>query len=402
MDFTLAEEEAAVDELARAVLTEASTQERLAALEEADEPYDRELWATLAATGLLGVVVPAELGGAGLADGGLLALGALLEHAGRTAARVPLLPTLAYGALPLARFGAGGTLAGAVSGDTVADGWLRRVAAGEAILTGAFAEPLTDPPAPTTTARPVPAPQEGDDGYRAGGAGWLIDGGKAFVPAGTIADAALVSAIVIESTGRRVGVGVFVVDTDAPGVTVTAQPTLTGVPVARLELSGVRVAPDALLGPADGSVLAWTLERATAASCAMMAGLADAAVRLSATYTTTRHQFGHPLADFQAVRQRVADAFVDSRAIKLTASEALWRLANGLPAEREVAVAKAIAAEAGTRVVRGATHVHGGTGVDRAYPLHRHYLAARQLELTLGSATPQLRALGRLLAAADA
>jgi alkylation response protein AidB-like acyl-CoA dehydrogenase len=393
MDFTLAEEEAAVDELARGVLAEASTQERLAELEVAGEPYDRALWATLAETGLLGVVVPAELGGAGLADGGVLALGVLLEHAGRTAARVPLLPTLAYAALPLARFGAGTPLA---------DRWLRRVAAGEAILTGAFAEPLADPQAPAAVARPAAALDAGDDGYREGTSGWVLDGAKAFVPAGTFADVALVSAMVVEPSGRRVGAGVFVVELSAPGVTVTAEPTLTGLPVARVEFAGVRVTGDALLGPADGSVLDWTLQRVTAASCAMVAGLADASVRLAATYTTTREQFGHPIADFQAVRQRVADTYVDSRAIRLTALEALWRLANGLPAEREVAVAKAIAAEAGARVVRGTTHVHGGMGVDRSYPLHRHYLAAKQLELTLGSATPQLRALGRLLAAADA
>jgi alkylation response protein AidB-like acyl-CoA dehydrogenase len=393
MDFTLSEEEAAVGELAGRVLTEASTQERLAALEAAGEPYDRDLWATLAETGLLGLVVPAALGGAGLDGGGLLALGVLLEHAGRTAARVPLLETLAYGALPLARFGAGTPLAEAL---------LRRVAAGEAVLTGAFAEPLADPRVPATLARPAPDPERGDDGYREGGAGWLLDGSKAFVPAGTFAHAALVSAMVVESSGRRLGAGVFVVELSAPGVTVTAQPTLTGLPVARIDLAGLRVPSAALLGPADGSVLSWALERATAASCAMVAGLADAAVRLAATYTATRAQFGHPLADFQAVRQRVADTYVDSRAVRLTALEALWRLASGLPAEREVAVAKAVAAEAGARVVRGATHVHGGTGVDRTYPLHRHYLAAKQLELTLGSATPQLRALGRLLAAADA
>jgi alkylation response protein AidB-like acyl-CoA dehydrogenase len=63
-----------------------------------------------------------------------------------------------------------------------------------------------------------------------------------------------------------------------------------------------------------------------------------------------------------------------------------------------VAVAKIWAAEAGQRVVHTAQHIHGGIGVDREYPLHRYFLYAKQLELTLGGSTQQLRRLGRMLA----
>jgi alkylation response protein AidB-like acyl-CoA dehydrogenase len=454
MDFTRSEEEDAVDALAARVLTEAATPERLTRLEASGAAYDRDLWSTLAETGLLGLGVPAAYGGS---DGGLVALGLVLEHAGRTAAAVPLLATLGYGVPPLARFAA----------DSLAADWLGRVATGRAILTGAFTEGLGDPLRPETTARPAARGgyrgYRGDAGYGDGGygdggygdggygdggfgegpgvrratggrprvgggaagggaagggvggtwdgagearGGWILDGTKICVPAGAIADAVLVSASVRApsaqaTTGTSAGreVGLFLVETAADGVTVLPATSSTGVPVARLELADVRVGPTALVGPPDGSPLAWTLARATAASCAVMAGVADAAVRLTATHTGTRHQFGHPLAEFQAVRQRIADAFIDSRAIRLTALEALWRLDAGLPAAREVAVAKAIAAEGGRRVVRAATHLHGGTGVDRAYPLHRHYLAAKRLELTLGTATTRLLELGRLLAA---
>jgi alkylation response protein AidB-like acyl-CoA dehydrogenase len=129
-----------------------------------------------------------------------------------------------------------------------------------------------------------------------------------------------------------------------------------------------------------------------------MTGVTDAAVRLAATYTATREQFGRPLAMFQAVGQRAADAYVDTQAVRLTTLQAVWRLAEGMPAAKEVAVAKFYAAEAGQRVVRAATHLHGGMGVSREYPLHRYYIWAKQLELTLGSGTRQLAALGRLLA----
>ena len=100
--------------------------------------------------------------------------------------------------------------------------------------------------------------------------------------------------------------------------------------------------------------------------------------------------------------QRAADAYVDSHAIRLTMLQAAWRLSAGYPAGREVAVAKYWAAAGGQRVVHAASHLHGGVGVDRDYPLHRYFLLAKQLELTLGGASRQLVALGRILAAEGA
>jgi alkylation response protein AidB-like acyl-CoA dehydrogenase len=151
--------------------------------------------------------------------------------------------------------------------------------------------------------------------------------------------------------------------------------------------------------PEDGGpVLDWLLERATAAYCAEMVGVCEEALRLTAEYTKTREQFGRVIASFQAVGQRAADAYIDTEAIRLTAIQAAWRLASGLPASGEVAVAKFWAADGGQRVVHAAQHLHGGMGVDRDYPLHRYFLWAKQLELTLGGATAQLRHLGALLA----
>ena len=88
-------------------------------------------------------------------------------------------------------------------------------------------------------------------------------------------------------------------------------------------------------------------------------------------------QFDKPIATFQAVGQRAADAYVDTEAIRLTAWQAASRLAAGLPAASEVAVAKYWAAEGGQRVVHAASHLHGGVGVDRDYPLHRYFLLTR-------------------------
>ncbi len=123
------------------------------------------------------------------------------------------------------------------------------------------------------------------------------------------------------------------------------------------------------------------------------------ALRLTAEFTKTREQFGVAIATFQAVGHRAADAYIDTEAVRLTAWQACWRLAAGLPAAEEVAIAKFWAAWGGQRVVHAAQHLHGGIGVDKDYPLHRYFLYAKHLELTLGGATHQLLRLGKMIAA---
>ena len=362
MDFALTEEQQAVRDLAVQVLTDHCTPEALRAAEGGDSPgFDRALWATLAEAGLLGVVVPEEHGGLGLS---LVELALLLEEAGRTAAPVPLLGGLALGALVLARHGSPEQRAAL----------LPAVARGEVLLTGALVEPLGDELLPATTAR-----RDGD--------GWVLEGTKTCVPAGLFADRVLVSATTPD------GPGLFLVDPAAPGVTRERQDTIAWTPEALLVLDGV---PGERVGGADA--VADAVAVGTAATCAVLCGVAAAAVRLTADYTKAREQFGQPIALFQAVGQRAADAFIDSTTIRLTMLQAVWRLANGVPADKEVAVAKYFASDAGQRVVRAATHLHGGMGVSREYPLHRYYVLAKQLELTLGGGTRQLARLGRLLA----
>jgi alkylation response protein AidB-like acyl-CoA dehydrogenase len=237
----------------------------------------------------------------------------------------------------------------------------------------------TDPQHPTTTAR-----KDGE--------GWQLDGVKLCVPAGMLADHLLVPA----ATGDRT-VGVFVVDANRAGVTRQRQATTSGIPEARIEFAGALGEP---LGDAEAGteIVDWLVDFGTAALCAEAVGVCEAALKLTAEYTKTREQFDRVIATFQAVGQRAADAYVDTEAVRLTAFQAIWRLASGLPAAEEVAIAKFWAAEGGQRVVHAAQHLHGGMGVDRDYPLHRYFLWAKQLELTLGGSTQQLLRLGKILA----
>lgn len=150
----------------------------------------------------------------------------------------------------------------------------------------------------------------------------------------------------------------------------------------------------------DGAAPApqWLVDRWIVGLCALQAGISAKALRITAEYTTGREQFGKPIATFQAVAQRAADAYIDAQAVRLTAYQAAWRLAEGLPASNEIAVAKFWAADGGNRVALAAQHLHGGIGVDTDYPLHRYTTWTKQIELTLGSATPSLVRLGRALA----
>ncbi len=383
MDFNYSEEQEAVRELAGQIFGERSTHDRLKEVEAAagdDGPFDRDLWKDLAAAGLLGIHLSEDVGGAGL---DFVAACLVVEAAGRTAAYVPVVETMVYGALPIDRFGT----------DAQRKTWLTGVAGGETVLTAAMAElagevilPGGTEPATTATAQP--------DGS------WVLTGTKACVPAALVADAILVPATCRTADGSATGAGVFIVDAGADGLTMIRQTTTTGRPEAIVELDGVRVGADRLLGEgADGAaVIECITEFATTALCIQEAGVCASALELTAEYTKTRVQFDKPIATFQAVGQRAADAYVDTEAIRLTAWQAAARLAAGLPAAAEVAIAKYWAAEGGQRVVHAASHLHGGVGVDRDYPLHRFFLLTRQIELTLGSASESLRRLGRMLA----
>ena len=189
-------------------------------------------------------------------------------------------------------------------------------------------------------------------------------------------------------------VALFLVDPDATGVRVIRQDTTTGIPEARIVFDN---APAELLASGQGA-LDWVIEHAMTALCAIGLGVFETELRMTAEYTSTRKQFEKPLASFQAVGQRAADAYIDTEAIRLTAWQAAWRLEHDLPATAEVAIAKYWLAEGGQRVAAAAQHLHGGVGVDRDYPLHRYYLWAKWLQLALGNASDHLQRLGAMMA----
>jgi alkylation response protein AidB-like acyl-CoA dehydrogenase len=374
MDFSFSDDEQAVAELAKQILGDLAAHDRVRKVERAGGArFDRELWKAMAEAGLSGIAVPESYGGAGL---GFLEVALIVEQIGRRAAPVPFLECAVLAGLPLAEFGT----------EDQKQRWLPKLAAGEAVLTAALVEETADASSIATSAT------RDNDGFR-------LDGRKICVPYGQLADCVLVPANETAGEPGRLGEpGVFLVDPSAEGCRLEELDTTSGQPEAILELSGVRVALGDRLPGSGREIVEWISERANAALCWLALGACEESLALTAEYSRTRKQFGMPIAQFQAVGHRQADAYIDTEAIRLTAWQAASRIADGLPASTEVALAKFWAAEAGARVVHAAQHLHGGVGVDRDYPLHRYFLYAKQLELTLGGGTEQLLKIGRHLA----
>jgi 3-oxocholest-4-en-26-oyl-CoA dehydrogenase beta subunit len=359
MDFSLSAAQTELAGLTRKILAER-------------DPPERQ-WTDLGSAGVLAAGLPESLGGAGL---GLLDQCSVLTELGRAVSPVPYLASVVLGAGAIAEFG----------NPVQRRRWAAPAGAGSVLLTVALAEEDGDDPAsPSALAERA-------------GEGWRLAGVKTVVPAAARADLMLVPA-----SGAD-GVLVFLVEPSDPGVTVQPQALTDGADAGRLVLDGVKLDDDRLLGGASGGaeVTGWLVSRATVGVCAVQAGVLERALELTAEYARSREQFGRPIGSFQAVAQRLADAYIDVEAVGLTMWQAAWLLADGRPGDpgvdAAVASAKFWAADAGHRVAHTAVHVHGGLGIDTSYPLHRYFVAAKRAEFTLGGATAQLRRLGDILA----
>src|ERR1700727_1228014 len=357
MDFTFTEEQETISKVARGLFDRRATPERVTELEAGETRYDAALWTELAAADLLGTGLPESVGGSCGSGDGFVELGVLLAEVGSSVAPVPAYATLVLGADPIARHGT----------PEQQQRFLPGVIAGTRILSAGLQEPgRSDPLRPSTKAV-------------RDGANWRLDGVKELVPAAQLADT-----VVVPATTDDGDVSLFLLPCDARGVEIRPVTTTNHEPHADLFLDGAVVSEHDRLGGSISSLYC----RALVGLWAVQLGVADRALKIAAEYTTGREQFGRPIGSFQAVQQRLADAFIDVEAIRWTTWHAAWLIANGRPlteALRAARIAKFWAADAGARVAATTQHVHGGIGIDITYPLHRYFLWAKHNELTLGS-----------------
>ncbi|KAA1250843.1 acyl-CoA dehydrogenase [Mycobacterium simiae] len=361
MDFSTTEAATDLGGLVDTIVDAVCTPEHQRELDKLDQRFDRALWGKLVEADILTSAAASSVGGDGF---GVLEQVAILVALGRQLAAVPYLESVVLGAGALARFGP----------EELQQGWGVPAVSGQKILTVALDGEMGEGPVRATPA---------DDGVH-------LTGTRTQVSYGPVADAFLVPA---ETDS---GAAVFLVAADDPGVSMTALHTTSLGSVGHLTLDGVAVAASRRVG--SGGAIAWLRTTYTLGRSAFQLGVLERGLQMTAEYARTREQFDRPIGSFQAVGQRLADSYIDVKGLRLTLTQAAWRVAEDLPAEIDVASAAFWAADAGHRVAHTIVHIHGGVGVDTDHPVHRYFLAAKATEFALGGATGQLRQIGRELA----
>jgi alkylation response protein AidB-like acyl-CoA dehydrogenase len=364
MNLAPTPDQRAVMEQARRFLTEQVTRERRLAWDDEPAGCDSAFWRAVADLGWLGYGLPETNEGQGA---NLLELGLLVEECGRAAAPARIFSAIA-GGLALATLGSAAQRRR----------WLPAVARGEASVTLAVAEKdaLDEPAAFHTTLE-----------RRAGAL--RLDGDKRFVAQAEQADVFLVLA----RDGR--GASALLVPRDTKGVKVSPLGTLAKDRQGIVSFRDVVLPAVALAGEPGTAWPRWLALRTRLAMllCAEAVGGAQAALDMTVAHVCEREQFGAKLGTFQAVQQMAAVMAIDLEGARHLTHQALWLLAEGHKADREVAIAKAWTGRAYRDVTVLAHQLHGGAGYVVEHDLHRHTLRAKAAELTYGSTEQWLEAL---------
>lgn len=320
-------------------------------------PDSPRLWTGLADAGVLGLTLPERYGGSG---GSLTDLGTFSVEAGRG-----LCPTIVHGTLHA------GLVIHALGTDDQRAALLPGLASGRSSATTALWS-AGNAGVVTPSLR-----------VQARGGSWVLTGRVDFVLDAERADYVVVS-------GRDVATGlnlVFVVPTQAVSLRLDPLTMMGGQAAACLHFDGVTIEDDLLVLGADGGVTDGQLHRlantATALLSLDLVGVGEAALQRTVDYTTMRHQFGRPIASFQAAQHLVANMHIALSAARLAARAAVILLEEGQTAIRATAVARMHAATAAKLATLDAHQLHGGMGYVVDTDLHRYSERARVLS-TLG------------------
>jgi alkylation response protein AidB-like acyl-CoA dehydrogenase len=365
MDFTTTEAAEDLGGLARTITESVCTPERQRELDGLEERFDSALWGKLKDADILSTTAPEAVGGGGF---GALEQVAVLVALGRQMAAVPYLESAVLAAGALAEFGS----------EELQQAWAVPAINGDKIVTVALDGDMGEGPVQGTA---------NGDAYR-------LTGTRTQVFYGPVADAFLVPA------ETNSGTKVFVVAKEDAGVSVAPLNTTGHGSIGHLQCHGVELGADRIIGGED--VVSWLITHTALGRSAFQLGVLERALELTAEYAREREQFDRPIGSFQAVSSRLADGYIDIKGLRLTVTQAAWRLSEDLPADVDVSTAAFWAAEAGHRVAHTAVHVHGGVGIDTDHPVHRYFLAAKQTEFAVGGATGQLLRIGRELASTPA
>ncbi|MGJ7918569.1 acyl-CoA dehydrogenase family protein [Massilia sp. LXY-6] len=331
--------------------------------------YSRTLWRAFADMGFTGVLVPEAYGGLGL---GQTEAGAIMEAIGRTLCAVPFLSSAVLGATLLARHGSEAHKAR----------YLPPLARGEQLIALAVDE----------GARHRPQRQRQRMRARRDGDGYRLNGAKAFVVDGHVADTLVVAARSGQDEDSLDGITLFLVDAKAQGLGRERTVTVDAHNAARLVFEDVRVEADAVIGTPGGGwpILDGLLDVGRAALAAELLGMADEVFERTQGYLKERRQFGRIIGEFQALQHRAAELYCEievTRALVLAAQQALDRdPADAAGAAALVSAAKARAGAGATRAAQEGVQMHGGIGMTDEFEVGFFMKRARVAEELLGDA----------------
>ncbi|MEV8541973.1 acyl-CoA dehydrogenase family protein [Streptomyces sp. NPDC051572] len=380
MDFDLPEETLALQDMVREFAANEITPH--AAEWSENEIFPTKVFTKLGELGLMGMLVPEEYGGAGSDTVTYVAVMEELGAADQSVASswnahstIGTLPLLAYGTEEQKRR------------------WLTPLAKGEAL--GAFG--LTEPDAGSDAAGIVTTARRADGG-------WVINGTKMFITnAGTdISQGVTLLATTGKGADGRKGYATFYVPTGTPGYTVGAKLKKLGwhaMDTRELVFTDCWVSDDHLIGEEGNGLRQFlsVLDGGRISVAALGLSLAKAALTLAVKHAKERHQFGRPLADFQAVAHKIADIGTEYQAARWMVYRAAWLADQGRPHSTEAAMAKLYASEVANRAASQSLQIHGGYGYVRESEISRFYADAKILEIGEGTNEIQRNVIARAL-----
>ena len=333
-------------------------------MEEDPRGYTDELWRQMVALGWTGVAFPEQYGGTG---GNFADLGVLLEEIGRSLAPSPFFSTVVLGGLTILDGGS----------DAQKEDLIGRICAGTMTMTTAVNEASA-----TYEAWGIEATASKQGGN------FQITGTKLFVPDAQSAGMIIVVARTSSDGDPAKGVTLFLVPSGTAGLQITPMRSIGNERVFEVNLDEVSVPEDSVIGKTGEGwpIIERTIMRATAAQCVEMLGGSQAVLDMTVEYAKGRTQFGRPIGSFQAVQHHCARMATDVEGSKNVAYQAVWRLSEGLPAQREVAMAKAWIGPAYRRVCGTAHQCHGAIGFTKENDLQLYTRRAKVHELTYGDA----------------
>ena len=372
MDFDLSEEQRLLkDSVERMIADQYDFEQRKKYMAEPDG-FSAALWSQYAELGLLGLPFEESLGGFG---GGAVEMMIVMEAFGRGLILEPFFATVVLG----------GGLINRAGSDAQRSALIPQVAQGKLRLAFAHIERhsrwnLADV---TTTAREQ-------------GGGWVLDGAKGVVLHGDSADKLLVTGRVSGGQRDRDGIGLFLVDGNAQGVSRRGYPTQDGLRAAEVELSGARAEP---LGEPGAAlpVVERVVDTAIAALCAEAVGVMAAMQETTLEYLKTRQQFGRPIGSFQALQHRAVDMLTAVEQARSMAMFATVMAGEEDEAERRksLSAAKVQIGRSGRHVGQEAIQLHGGIGVTMEYKVGHYFKRMTMIDQMFGDADHHLAALAR-------